>query len=186
MSDHVAVRRLVRKLGGCKMAVGQLMLTTSLVWVEGHCIDPWWCSAVEGLVYWAWKAVELNMVPMQCYWSMVNDSALFTGHLRCLGHRWISMAWLASGWNCYGGKHLQFDNRCFVPSSGVGKSYTDQYHLSFYDILLYRFQFFSKRLKLSFCDFSTAIFFFAFFICYYDTISCLMAASAMVLYHEVR
>jgi len=30
-SDHVAVRRLVRKLGGCKMAVGQLMLTTSLV-----------------------------------------------------------------------------------------------------------------------------------------------------------
>lgn len=31
MSDHVAVRRLVRKLGGCKMAVGQVMLTTSLV-----------------------------------------------------------------------------------------------------------------------------------------------------------
>ena len=146
-SDHVAVRRLVRKLGGCKMAVGQLMLTTSLVWVEGHCIDPWWCSAAEGLVYWAWKEVELNMVPMQCYWSMVNDSALFIGHLRCLGHRWISMARLASGWNCYGGRHLQFNNRCFVPSSGIGKSHTDQYHLTFYDILLYHFQFFFKKIK---------------------------------------
>jgi len=155
-SDHVAVRRLVRKLGGCKMAVGQLMLTTSLVWVEGHCIDPWWCSAVEGLVYWAWKEVELNMVTMQCYWSMVNDSALFIGHLRCLGHRWISMARLASGWNCYGIGALY---RPVVLENPILTNIIWRFMISFCTI----FKKNSKRLKVSFCDFSTAIFFFCFF-----------------------
>jgi len=70
--------------------------------------------------------------------------------------------------------------------------------LTFYDIILTNiiwrfmisfctiFNFFSKRLKVSFCDFSTAIFFFAFLISYYDIISFLMAACVMVLYHEVQ
>ena len=65
------------------------------------------------------------------------------------------------------------------------KSHTDQYHLTFYDILLNHFQFSFKKIKSIIFYFSTAIFF-DFLISYYDTISCLMAACVMVLYHEVQ
>jgi len=126
-------------------------------------VDPWWCSAVEGLVYWAWNEVELNMVPMQCYWSMVNDSTLFIGHLRCLGHRWILMAKLASGWTVTAvgifNSTIGALYRPVVLENPILTNIIWRFMMFFCTI----FNFFSKRLKVSFCDFSTAIFF-----CFFD------------------